>query len=145
MADRRLLASIAQRAGAAVEMVQLTADLQRSRERLVVAREEERRRLRRDLHDGLGPQLATLTLKLDTANNVMSSDPNRASQMLMEIKAQTQAAIGDIRRLVYDLRPPALDQLGLVGALQEHAARSAGNDLDVQYACPTTCSLCPRP
>ena len=61
-------------------MVQLTADLQRSRERLVVAREEERRRLRRDLHDGLGPQLATLTLKLDTANNIMSSDPERASQ-----------------------------------------------------------------
>ena len=117
-------------------MVQLTADLQRSRERLVVAREEERRRLRRDLHDGLGPQLATLTLKLDTANNIMSSDPNRASQMLMEIKAQTQAAIGDIRRLVYDLRPPALDQLGLVGALQEHAVRSAGNDLDVQVRVP---------
>ena len=56
--------------------------------------------------------------------------------MLLEIKAQTQAAIGDIRRLVYDLRPPALDQLGLVGALQEHGARSAGNDLDVQVRVP---------
>lgn len=135
-ADRRLLASIAQRAGAAVEMVQLTADLQRSRERLVLAREEERRRLRRDLHDGLGPQLATLTLKLDAAQNVMSSDPDRAGQILAEIKTQTQAAIGDIRRLVYELRPPALDQLGLVGALFEQAARTASNSLDVQVRVP---------
>ena len=135
-ADRRLLASIAQRAGAAIEIVQLTADLQRSRERLVLAREEERRRLRRDLHDGLGPQLATLTLELDAALNVLSSDPDRASRMLKEIRAQTQTAIGDIRRLVYDLRPPALDQLGLVGALQEHGARSTGNDLDVQVRVP---------
>ena len=80
VADRRLLASIAQRAGAAVEIVQLTADLQRSRERLVLAREEERRRLRRDLHDGLGPQLATLTLKLDAARNVIASDPDRPAK-----------------------------------------------------------------
>lgn len=135
-ADRRLLTSVAQRAGAAVETVRLAADLQRARERLVLAREEERRRLRRDLHDGLGPQLATLTLQLDAARNLLDSDPQQAGRVLAAVKAQTQAAIGDIRRLVYELRPPVLDQLGLVGALQEQAARVASNALTVQVVAP---------
>jgi signal transduction histidine kinase len=69
--DRRLLADIAHQAGPAVHAMLLTIDLQRSRERLVTAREEERRRLRRDLHDGLGPQLATLSLQLDAARNLL--------------------------------------------------------------------------
>ncbi len=127
-ADRRLLTGIAQRAGAAVQAVQLTADLRRSRERLVLAREEERRRLRRDLHDGLGPQLASLTLKIDAVSNVLADDPAAAERLLGEIKLQTQGAIGDIRRLVYELRPPALDQLGLVSALREQAALLSAAD-----------------
>jgi signal transduction histidine kinase len=136
LADRRLLASLAQRAGAAVETVQLTADLQRSREHLVVAREEERRRLRRDLHDGLGPQLAALTLKLDAVRNLLAVDPQRAGPLVDEVKAQTQAAIGDVRRLVYDLRPPALDQLGLVGALQQQATQTAAPGPLAQVVAP---------
>jgi signal transduction histidine kinase len=112
--------------------VRLTADLRRSRERLVAAREEERRRLRRDLHDGLGPQLASLTLKLDAARNLLAHDPAAADALLVELKDQTQTAIADIRRLVYDLRPPALDQLGLVPALREHAlTRKALNGLQI--------------
>jgi signal transduction histidine kinase len=133
-ADRRLLSSIAQRAGAALQVVQLTVDLQRSRERLVMAREEERRRLRRDLHDGLGPQLASLNLKLDAAHNLLAVDPGQAARLLAEIKAQSQAAIGDIRRLVYDLRPPALDQLGLASALGEQAAQLSVEGLQVAVA-----------
>lgn len=136
LADRRLLTSVAQRAGAAVETVQLAADLQRSRERLVLAREEERRRLRRDLHDGLGPQLASLTLQLDAAGNLLASNPAQAARLLQEVKTQTQTAIADVRRLVYDLRPPALDQLGLVGALQQQAASVASAALDVHVAAP---------
>lgn len=142
-ADRRLLASVAQRAGAAVETVQLAADLQRSRERLVLAREEERRRLRRDLHDGLGPQLAALTLKLDAASNLLASNPAQVARSLQEVKAQAQAAIGDVRRLAYDLRPPALDQFGLVGALQEQAASVASASLDVQVAAPPDLPVLP--
>ncbi len=144
LADRRLLTSVAQRAGAAVETMRLAADLQRARERLVLAREEERRRLRRDLHDGLGPQLATLTLQLDTARNLLDSDPQRAGQVLAEVKAQTQAAIGDIRRLVHGLRPPALDQLGLVGALREQAnALDAANGMNVVLEAPLTLPALP--
>jgi len=126
--DRRLLEDLARQAGVAVHAVRLTADLQHSRERLVTAREEERRRLRRDLHDGLGPQLASLTLKHDAARNLLASDPAAVGALLVELKAQTQDAISDIRRLVYDLRPPALDELGLVSAIREQATRYGFHD-----------------
>ena len=117
-ADRRLLHDLARQVGVAVHAVRLTADLQHSRERLVVSREEERRRLRRDLHDGLGPRLAGLLLKLETARNRLSHDP-LAETLLSDLIAHTQEAVTDIRRLVYALRPPALDTLGLIPALQE--------------------------
>ncbi len=121
-AEQDLLRNVARQTGPVAYSVGLTADLQRSRERLVTAREEERRRIRRDLHDGLGPQLASLTLKLDAARNLLPRDPAAADALLCDLKAEAQAAIADIRRLVYDLRPPALDELGLVGALREYAA-----------------------
>jgi two-component system, NarL family, sensor kinase len=122
-ADHRLLDDLAVQAGVAVHAVRLTADLQHSRERLVTAREEERRRVRRDLHDGLGPTLAAAVLELDTSRRAVADDPERAEQLLVDLRGQMQDAIADVRRLVYELRPPALDQLGLVGALREHAAR----------------------
>jgi signal transduction histidine kinase len=89
---------------------------------------EERRRLRRDLHDSLGPALASLTLKLDTARNLLPHDPASTDKLLAELKTQTQTAIADIRRLVYDLRPPALDELGLTSAIREQAAQYAHID-----------------
>jgi signal transduction histidine kinase len=100
----------------------LTTQLQRSRERLVTAREEERRRIRRDLHDGLGPALAGIAMQLDAARRLMRRDQDAAGRLLQDLREQTQAAIADIRRLVYELRPPALDDLGLTGALAQHAA-----------------------
>jgi len=135
-ADRRLLDDLARHAEAATYAVRLTTDLQRSRERLVNAREEERRRLRRDLHDGLGPQLATLTLKLDAARNLLSQEPQAADALLAGLKAQTQEAISDIRRLVYDLRPPALDELGLVQAIRERATNYGQNGLNIFVEAP---------
>ncbi len=124
--DERLLNDLAQHAGPAVHAVRLNADLQLSRERLVGAREEERRRLRRDLHDGLGPALAGMALKLDAARN-RAGDPN-VDQILGELRGETQDAIADVRRVVYELRPPALDELGLVGALREQALRLSAPD-----------------
>jgi signal transduction histidine kinase len=115
--EYKLLRNISRQTGAAVHASKLTADLRRSRQQLVTAREEERRRLRRDLHDGLGPTLASLTLKIDTARNKLTSDPNTADRLLVETKEQIQDTLGDIRRLVYELRPPALDELGLVMAV----------------------------
>jgi signal transduction histidine kinase len=118
-----LLDDLARQVGIATHAVRLTADLQHSRERLVTAREEERRRLRRDLHDGLGPTLASFTLKLDAARNLLEREPATTNALLADLKAQAQAAIANIRRVVYDLRPPALDELGLVTALREQAAQ----------------------
>ena len=129
-ADRRLLEDLAREAGVAVHAVLLTAnlqrmttDLQRSRESLVTTREEERRRLRRDLHDGLGPTLASLAQLLDTARTLVVRDPEAAVVLLGDIKGQIKTTITDIRRLVYALRPPALDELGLVMAISEHIGR----------------------
>ena len=121
-AEHRLLSDIALHAGAAAHAIRLTVDLQRSRERLVTAREEERRRLRRDLHDGLGPQLASLTLTIAAARELLHHDVQAADNLLQELASHAQSAITDIRQIVYDLRPPALDDLGLVLALREQAA-----------------------
>lgn len=135
-ADRRLLEDLARQAGIAAYTVRLTTDLQRSRERLVSAREEERRRMRRDLHDGLGPMLGSLTLKLDVADDLVESDPVAARALIRGLKAQSQSAVTDIRRLVYALRPPALDDLGLVGAIRETAAQYGANGLLVSVEIP---------
>lgn len=119
-ADRRLLETIARQAGVAAYNVRLTQDLQRSRERLVTTREEERRRIRRDLHDGLGPVLAAMSFKLDAIHNLADRDAGAVKKLAAELKTQMQDVLGDIRRIAYDLRPPALDELGLVGALKAH-------------------------
>jgi len=117
--DRRLLETIARQAGIAAYNVRLTQDLQRARERLVTTREEERRRLRRDLHDGLGPALASMSFKLEAVHNLAERDPAAVRTLAAELKAQIQESLTDIRRIAYGLRPPALDELGLVGALKE--------------------------
>ncbi len=120
-ADLRLLDDVARQVAMAAHAVRLAADLQRSRERLVLAREEERRRLRRDLHDGLGSALAGLTLYAGNARGALRDDPDAAQAWLGQLEDGIRAVVKDIRRLAYDLRPPALDELGLVGALGQHA------------------------
>jgi len=142
-ADQRLLDDLARQAGVAVHAVRLTSDLQRARERLVSAREEERRRLRRDLHDGLGPQLASQTLLIDTVFRLLPNDIDGALGLLHRLKSQSQGAIADIRRLVYALRPPALDDLGLVEALREQTVQYAQSGVQITVVSPG--SLPPLP
>ena len=126
--DERLLADLARQAGPAAHAVALRRALDASRAGLVTAREEERRRLRRDLHDGLGPTLAGLTLGLDTARARSAGQPE-LQELLGKLKAETQRAVTDVRRIVYGLRPPALDEFGLVGSLREEVGR-------LQYEAP---------
>ena len=100
--------------------------LARSRGRIVAAREEERRRLRRDLHDGLGPTLAAVGLKLDLARERATTDPAAVAPLLDEIRTDVRSVISDVRRLARELRPPTLDSLGLVGALEQQATALGG-------------------
>jgi signal transduction histidine kinase len=137
-ADRTLLEDLARQAEVAVHAVRLTTDLQHSRERLVATREEERRRLRRDLHDGLGAQLAGLNVQAGTLRRLIPHDPAAADELVVELRDELRSAISDIRRLVYDLRPPALDDLGLAEALRRLAERygSNGEQLHVLVEAP---------
>jgi signal transduction histidine kinase len=126
--DERLLADLARQAEPATHAVALRQALDASRAGLVTAREEERRRLRRDLHDGLGPTLAGLTLGLDAARARSAGQPE-LQELLGRLKAETQRAVTDVRRIIYGLRPPALDDFGLVGSLREEIGR-------LQYEAP---------
>jgi two-component system NarL family sensor kinase len=122
--DRAVLADLAHQAGPAVHAEALTADLLDSRQRLVSAREEERRRLRRDLHDGLGPLLTAIGLNLDAAR-ARGPHPVAAEKLLRQAKEASAQAIGDLRVIVHGLRPQALDDLGLIGAVTTHTRRLA--------------------
>jgi signal transduction histidine kinase len=125
-AERQLLDNIAQQTGIAAHAVQLSQALQQSRQQIITAREEERRRLRRDLHDGLGPSLAAHTIKVGTAKLLLESNPQTAAAILSDLENGLADSLTDIRRLVYNLRPPALDQLGLVGALRDFIQQCNG-------------------
>jgi signal transduction histidine kinase len=134
--DLDVLATIARQAANAVQALRLTRELQHSRQQLVTLREEERRRLRRDLHDGLGPSLAALALKLEAASNVVGRSPNEAQALLAEATGQVHASVAEIRRVAHGLRPPALDDLGLVEALRELARQLEHGGLRVEVDAP---------
>jgi two-component system NarL family sensor kinase len=133
--DQQVLAVLAPALGQLMHARRLGTDLQASRAAMVEGIEEERRRLRRDLHDGVGPTLAGVALGLDLVAARLADDPAAARAMLAELKGETAAAVDDVRRLVHGLRPPALDELGLVRALRQQtdrlALRSPGLDIRV--------------
>ncbi|HEY3260212.1 MAG TPA: histidine kinase, partial [Pseudonocardiaceae bacterium] len=123
-ADLRVLDDVARQVAVAAHTVRLTDDLQRSRERLVLAREEERRRLRRDLHDGLGSALAGLALHAGNARRALPAGLTEVARCVAQLEDGIGAAVVDVRRIVDDLRPPALDELGLLDALRQQVAAS---------------------
>ena len=118
-ADLVLLRDLAGQVAVTVFAQRAAVQVQESRAELVTAREEERRRIRRDLHDGLGPTLAAMQLQLKAVQRLLPDSPDAASDIVVDLLADARATAADIRRLVYDLRPPRLDDLGLVGALRQ--------------------------
>jgi two-component system, NarL family, sensor kinase len=121
--DEDLLGDLVRQAATAARTSRLAEELQDSRERLVAAREEERRRIRRDLHDGLGPALSGVVFQLESVRLMVDTDPGAAKSQVAATSQHLQDVVSDIRRLVHDLRPPALDDLGLVGAVRQQAAQ----------------------
>jgi signal transduction histidine kinase len=129
--DQQLLGDLVRFAAAAIRNAELGRELQEIREQLVLTREAERSRLRRDLHDGLGPLLAGVKLRLETARNLAERDPARSLGLLDTAIAEQSEVIAEIRRIAHDLRPPALDDLGLVRALEQLAERLSGGGLTI--------------
>ncbi len=127
--DNKFLDVLLRQAGPIVEnwhmtqgMKLLAEDLQESREKLVLAREEERLYIRKNLHDDLAPRLAALALNAATAQIYVKKQPEVAIDMLADLRKVIRSTVDEIRTLVHDLRPPTLDELGLVGAIQERIA-----------------------
>ena len=137
-AERELLQDLARVAAVVAQSVRLNRALQRSRERLVLAREEELRRLRRDLHDELGPALAALALRASRAADLIPEDASRARAMIRVVEQTLRTSVGSVRQLARNLRPPTLDELGLVAAIRERAEQLAAADsrLRVQVDAP---------
>jgi signal transduction histidine kinase len=136
--DHRLIVDLTPQVAAAVHAVGLTQELQLARQHIVELREEERRRIRRDLHDGLGPALAGLTFTLEAVRNLTDSDLRRADQLLVSATEQVQTMIGDVRRLIYGLRPATLDQLGLAASLRGLAVQESSPGTSVTIDAPSS-------
>ena len=132
--DLLALRECAQQIGVALTVVRLTAVLQTSREQTIIAREEERRRIRNDLHDGLAPTLSSFQLQLGAIRRVMTQNPAQAEQMIAELSKDLREETAVIRQLVYDLRPPLLDQLGLIEAIKQ--IRLADESLQLEIIAP---------
>jgi signal transduction histidine kinase len=139
--ERAALQGIAHHVAVLASNVALTEQLITSQRRLVTTREEERRRIRRDLHDGLGPTLASVCLGLGAACERIGNDTELGA-FLTQLEDELHAAVDGIRQLVYDLRPPALDEFGLVGAVREHvatlASRSVGGTEELELHVDST-------
>lgn len=120
--DARLLEDLAVHLGALVESARLAQDLDRSRTALVATRADERRRLRHDLHDGLGPGLAGIAFGLGAARNRLGDNPAEVDELLERLQAQARAAVGEVRALVEGLAPIELADAGLTEAIRAGAA-----------------------
>jgi signal transduction histidine kinase len=134
-AELRLLDDLCRQVALVVRSSRLTDDLRRSRERLVLAREQERLRLRRDLHDGLGPVLAGLTLQADALREHLDPDSAVGADLLDRIKRELRRCMSDVRRAVDGLRPADLDQLGLPGVIAEQARSLSASGVAVEMDC----------
>jgi len=130
-----LLRHLVRQVSVALHAEGLAEELRKSRERLVAAREEERRRLGRDLHDGLGAGLASVLLRADAIVDDYEGDAALGPQ-LAGIRTGLEESIAEVRRLAYSLRPPVLDEFGLLFALRELAVRSSGKELRIDLELP---------
>lgn len=125
------LADLATVVATAAAVTRAAADVDEARARLARARLEERRVIRREIHDGLGPSLAGLRLGLQGARNLLTADPAAAAELLSTLQAELDQRVTDVRTLSHSLLPPVLDELGLAAALAELAARHAEDGVEV--------------
>jgi signal transduction histidine kinase len=120
--DARLLDALSPHLAVVVRSRRLTDELARERARVVAATLAERNRLRQDLHDGLGPSLSGIALGLEAADQALGHDPDTVHELLVRTRAEAASAVREVRRVIDDLRPSALDRHGLADAVRETAA-----------------------
>ena len=123
-AKEKLVRDLAAQAGLVLRNVRLVEDLRMSRQRLVAAQDEERRRLERNIHDGAQQQLVALAVKARLAGQFAARDPAKAAELLTQIEAETQVALEDLRDLARGIYPPLLADRGLVAAIQAQSRKS---------------------
>jgi signal transduction histidine kinase len=124
-ARRKLVEDLAAQAGLVLRNGRLIEELRASRQRLVAAQDEERRRIERNIHDGAQQQLVALAVKQRLAASVVGRDDDRARAMLEELQSETNQALEDLRDLARGVYPPLLADQGLAAALQAQARKSA--------------------
>jgi signal transduction histidine kinase len=130
--DRRLLAALAPQVAVVVRALELAEALEAERDHVVAATRQERQRLRRDLHDGLGPSLSGVSLGLQALQDARAAnDQATADQLLARIRDEVTTAVGEVRRILDDLRPAVLDSTRLPDALRRHAAAVSTGPLEV--------------
>ncbi|MGA9161425.1 MAG: histidine kinase [Actinomycetota bacterium] len=122
---RQLMENLAGQAGLVLRNVRLIEELRASRQRLVAAQDEQRRKLERDLHDGAQQQLVALTVQLRLAQGFVTRDPPKAESMLTELQTQTQTALDDLRDLARGIYPPLLADRGLAVAVEAQARKAS--------------------
>ncbi|MFY9916608.1 MAG: histidine kinase, partial [Nocardioidaceae bacterium] len=139
-ADEAVLRPLAAPVAAALRATELSHELQRSRAMIITAREEERRRLRHDLHDGLGPALTGIGLSADAAANFLRTDPSRVEAILGGLRRDADDTLAEVHRILENLAPSVVDELGLVGALKLRARQlslpAQGRPLKVHVLAP---------
>jgi signal transduction histidine kinase len=123
--DEKLVEDLASQAGLVLRNVRLIEELRASRQRLVAAQDEERRRLERNLHDGAQQQLVALSVKLRLAEQLAERDPARSTAMLAELRDDTNDALDNLRDLARGIYPPLLADKGLAEALRGQARKAA--------------------
>jgi len=122
-ATDKLLTDVASQTGLLLRNVRLIEELRASRQRLVAAQDEERRRLERNIHDGAQQQLVALSVKLRLAEGLVRRDPDRAAALVSEVRGETQEALDDLRDLARGIYPPLLADQGLVAALEAQSRK----------------------
>jgi signal transduction histidine kinase len=132
-AGERLVRDVAAQAGLVLRNVALIEDLRASRQRLVAAADEARRRLERNLHDGAQQRLVALRITLGLARQVAGSSPQEADELLAQTEREAQDALEELRDLARGIYPPLLADLGLAAALEAQARKAA---LPVTVAAP---------
>jgi signal transduction histidine kinase len=127
----KLVRDLAAQAGLVLRNVRLVEELRASRQRLVAAQDQERRRLERDIHDGAQQQLVALTVKARLARQLTQRDPTKAAELLTQIETETQTALEDLRDLARGIYPPLLADSGLAAAIEAQSRKGQlGVELD---------------